>query len=318
MADISIKDKIPSIGAKMLNREFLVFLFLLTMTIVFWGVIVANEQYEGDLKIPVELVGKPKDVILLDESVDTLVVNLRESRLDFIKYKMNPPTSLVIQFSKYKQGDEVVVSNVEILKLVRQKLHRDTKINSIKRDALSFKFNHGQHKRLPVRFKGDIKTRDKYEIEIYPEFVDVYAQENLLKQLKSVNTIEQSFDVKDTVRAKLKLDLPKGSSSNPSDVSVTIVPVVYVEKSMEIPVECINEPANKKLRLFPSRVKVTFMVEMNYLNSLEEQAFRIVADYNKVADRSQQKCKFELLQSPPIVKNVKLAIDETDYLIEER
>lgn len=318
MADISIKKKMPSLGAKMLNREFLVFLFLLTMTIVYWGFIVANEQYEGDIKIPVKLVGEPKDVILLDGSVDTIVVNLRETRGGFLDYDSNPPTPVVIQFSKYKQDNEVIVSNVELQKLVKQKLHKNTKINSIKRESLVFRFNHGQHKVVPIRFVGSVKTKDQYDILLEPENVTIYAQDDLLKKIKEIKTVEQNFDVKESVTTKVKLDVPKGCNCTPSYVSVTIVPIIYVEKSMEIPVECINEPSNKKLRLFPSRVTVSFMVDMNMINILEDGMFRIVADYNNVADRSQDKCKFELLQAPTFVKNVKLSVEETDYLIEER
>lgn len=308
----------PSIGAKMLNREFLVFLFLFVMTVVYWGFIVANEQYEGDVRIPVKLVGQPKDVILLDGSVDTLVVNLRETRGDFLDYASNPPTPVVIQFSKYKHDNEVVVSNVELQKLVKQKLHKSTKINSIKRESLVFRFNHGQHKVVPVKFIGNVRTKDQYDIIIEPENVTVYAQDDFLKKIKEIKTVEQNYEVKEPVTTKIKLDVPEACNCIPSYVNVTIMPIIYIERTMEIPVECINEPTNKKLRLFPSRVAVTFMVDMNMKNILEEGMFRIVADYNNVADRSHDKCRLELLQSPTFVKNVKLAFDETDYLIEER
>lgn len=318
MTDKSIKDKLSAFGARLLNREFLVFLFLFLMTVVFWCVIVFREQYEGDIKVVVKLTGDiPKDVVLLDEPTDTLTINLRESRWDFLQYNSSPPPVVPIPFSKYKQGDEIVVSNIELQKLVRPYLHETAKINSLKRDALVFKFNHGQRRRLPVKFKGYVKTKDRYEVNIQPEYVEVYAQEALLNQLKSVKTEEKGYEVKDTVIDRVKLDLPRGYKCIPSEVQLMIVPVVYIEKTLEVPIECINEPDNKKLRMFPTRVKITFNVEMNLINSIDEHAFRIVADYNSVARKDKDKCKIELMQRPSCVKNVRLDFNETDYLIDE-
>ena len=57
---------------KLINKEFLVFLFFLLLSGLFWLTNVLDDSYEKEFAVPIRLSGVPKNVILTDE-IDSVV-----------------------------------------------------------------------------------------------------------------------------------------------------------------------------------------------------------------------------------------------------
>jgi len=311
-------NKPKSFWARIWNREFLVFLFLFIMSAAFWVLMTFNENFDRDIKIPVQLINVPSNAILLDSEKDTITVNIRAHGSEFFYRTFNPIGNIVIDFSQYKQSDKVFVSNTELQKLVKLKLGKTITIVSVKSDGLTFRYNYGEHKRLPVRFRGRIGTKSDKEIILKPDSVEVYAQSNVLRKLKEIDTVDDSLEIKEEQTSTFALEKIRGVKCKPSCVSVVIKPLVYAENTITVPVECINLPPGKKMTLFPPRVSITYVVDVSKHNLVEKDQFQVIADYNDISDLKEQKCKFKLVKTPSFVKRAKLSCDGTKYLIEER
>lgn len=319
MPQISFEGKARSFWAKMLNRESLVFLFLFIMSAAIWVLMALNEVYEKEnVKIPVKLVNVPSNVILLDNEEDTVVVSVRANGNAFLYHTFNPIEPIKVEFAQYKQEGKVVLNNNELQKLAAQHLNSGVKITAIKNDGLSFRYNFGEHKRVPVRFKGRIGAKTDIEVLLKPDSVDVYALSDQLALIKEIRTVDDSITVKEETTEYFNLEKMKGVKCKPAGVKVTIKPIIFVENTKEVIVECINEPANKRLRLFPPRVSVVYMVDMMKHNLVEPDMFKVVVDYEEAVTKKDAKCKFKLLEYPSFVKNVRLSSEGTSYLIEER
>ena len=70
-----------------LNREFLIFLFFLLLSGAFWLMMALNETYEEELKVPVRLVGMPRNAVMTDEPADTVKVTVRDKGFTLVTYK---------------------------------------------------------------------------------------------------------------------------------------------------------------------------------------------------------------------------------------
>ena len=321
MYHISLKTA-PSLAAKILNKEVLVFLALLFLSMALWMVTVLKEHDSMEFRFAIKLVGAPENVVLLSDDVDTLTVVVSDTRwmlLDYLGYKDTERAKLEVNFARYRQrqNNEVVITSAELHKIFRQYFGKSTSI-SFKRDKLVFLFDIGEQMRLPIRFKGRVNSKDQVEIKLASDSVDVFASKSLKLTLSEVKTVADSIEVNDTIQHFFPFQKIYGVSYKQKGVNVTITPVVYVEKTMNIPVQCINEPADKKLKLFPPRVALVFLIDMKMVSIVQEDMFSVVADYNTVAGMTEPKCKFELLKYPTFVKNVKMSTDESDYLIVER
>ncbi len=293
-------------------------MFLLIMSAAFWVSMTLSETYERDIRIPVVLKNVPENVILLDNETDTVTVSVRANGSAFLYKTFEERDTIALDFAQYKQEDRVVVSNNELQKILRHKFDDYIQVLSIKHDGIFFRFNYGEHKRVPVRFEGRVGTRADKEITLYPDSVTIYAQPDLLKKLKEVRTVRDSIDAKDDSIKYFNIARINGVKCKPNRVKVGVKTLVFVENTIEVPVECINEPANKKLVLFPSRVSVTYVVDIRKHNLIEKDLFRVEADYNDVADMSAQICPLKLVGKPSFVKQAKISVDESKYLIKER
>src|SRR3712207_6001934 len=61
-----------------LNREFLIFLFFLALSGLFWLLMTLNETYEAEISVPVRIVNVPRNIVLTTEVDDTFRVTVRD------------------------------------------------------------------------------------------------------------------------------------------------------------------------------------------------------------------------------------------------
>lgn len=305
---------------RLLNREYLVFLFLLFLSTAFWAFLTARKECVADVKVCVKLKDCPKNVVLLNAETDTVTVTIKDKGWVFFwNYTISQPISdLYVPFSEYRQDKSVVISNAELQRLMsRQILASSTVITSLKRDAVVFRFTTGKCKRVPVRF-GGIVTSKMAEAILSPDSVDVYASEDKLNNIREIRTDTVRFDLQhDTIRTSIALEKIRDVKVMPNAVDLTLYRVLFIEDTREVRVECINEPEGKNLRIFTPKVTVRYNVDQRIYDNIKPEMFSVVADYTTVADKTRDKVELKLVSAPNYLKNVRLTTTESDYLIEE-
>ena len=68
------------------NREFLIFLFFLALSGVFWLLMTLNETYEKEVTVPVHITDVPTDIMLTSDEVDTVKVTIRDRGIMLLSY----------------------------------------------------------------------------------------------------------------------------------------------------------------------------------------------------------------------------------------
>ena len=71
---------------RFVNKEFLIFLFFLVLSGIFWLLMTLNETYEKELKIPVCLTNLPKNVIITTQSTDTITVTVKDKGFSLMMF----------------------------------------------------------------------------------------------------------------------------------------------------------------------------------------------------------------------------------------
>ena len=147
------------------GKEFLIFLFFLALSGVFWLMMTLNETYEVEFKVPLVVSGVPKNVVMTTDPSDTVRVSLKDKGYVIMVYttyqKLRP---LVVKFSTYadKQSGQGEIPTTDLVRLVRQQIFNSTAITALKADQLTFTFNYGQNKRVKVELTGNIVPTDNY------------------------------------------------------------------------------------------------------------------------------------------------------------
>ena len=105
--------------SSIVNKEFLIFLFFLIVSGLFWLVITMTETYEREFSVPLRLVNVPKDVVVTSEVDDTIKVAVRDKGYILLAYKYNLTSKPIsIDYRHYAQKDQKgTVSTRELQKL---------------------------------------------------------------------------------------------------------------------------------------------------------------------------------------------------------
>jgi hypothetical protein len=307
------------------NREFLIFMFFLALSGVFWLFLTLNETYERDFDIPVTITNVPKNVMLTSEETDTVRMTIRDKGFTLVTYLYgNALPHLTVGFTSYNRNNGVcAVPAADLQKLARQQLASGSRITVVKTERVEYYYNYGDKKRVPVRWSGRVIPEELFfisQVKYWPDSVTVYASKEKLDSIGVVYTEQLNYaNFRDTLIASCRLARQKGVKTVPEEVRVAFYTDVLTEESIDgIPVQGINLPQGKTLRTFPARVKASFVTGASVFRSLRKEDFVVVADYNELKGNPSEKCRIHLKSAPPGISRVRLSATQVDYLIENR
>lgn len=305
------------------NREFLIFLFFLVLSAVYWFMSVLNDTMEREITIPVQLVNIPRNAIMLNSETAEMRVMVRDKGYTIAAYKYGDrAASIKLPFDMYAVNNEkCVVNSSDLQKLVSTQLYASTKVVSIKPQTLEFPFNYGLNKRVPVKLVGTVRPAESYylaRVKFEPDSVYVYASSRTLDSILYVST--RQLDIRnftDTIQRKVALQKTKRVKTVPAEVTMTLYPDIMIEAVANVPVTAINVPEGCVLRTFPPQVQVHYVVGAKQYNNIDVSNFTVVADYSSTAGGEQKKCQLRLVKSPRAARNPYLSTTQVDYLIEQ-
>ena len=304
-----------------LNKEFLIFLFFLALSGVFWLMMTLNETMEREFKIPVRLTGVPRNAVMTGELADTVRVTIKDKGFTLVTYDFRP---LTFRFSSYADEDtgEGVVPVADVQKQVLSQMYGSSKLLQLKPGKFDFYFTYGSSKKVPVVFRGKITTHKSYYLahtEFKPSMVTVYANKQQLDQLQAVEIEPFNYrNLQDTIRQMVKIKKIRGIKIVPPMVRISVYPDVLTEESVEVPVTAINMPPGMVLRTFPSKVTVRFTIGASLFRTINPSLFKVVVDYEELAANPSDKCTLQLRSVPRSVSKASLEMDRVDYLLEQQ
>jgi hypothetical protein len=306
------------------NREFLIFMFFLALSGIFWLLMTLNQNYEQEIRIPVRYVNVPKNVVITSGETDTLRVNVSDKGIILITYLYNKSLlPIAIDFATYATPNgRGIVTQPDLQRLVVDKLATSTKVISVKPEKLQFSYNHGERKTVPVKYAGTVKPDDLYYmagVDYRPDSVIIYASHRMLDSISVMETEPLNYTgFRDTLSVQARMKKIAGVKTVPEVVDISFRTDVLTESNIcDIPVKGINMPHGKMLRTFPAKVCVSFVTGLSRYRNMKPTDFEVVADYNEIQAKPSSKCHIMLTGMPDGITRAQLSTEYVDYLIEE-
>lgn len=306
------------------SKEFLVFLFFFFVSASFWVLQALNDTFDMEVTVPLQLRGVPKNVMVTTElpsEVKVTISNRGTSLIHYFRRRVLPPVAL--EFNRYDNGStsaRVQIPTADVQRVVQSQLG-GSKVQGIRPDTLVFYYNRGLFRRLPVRVMGSIAASPQnYMIGVFcePDSVDVYAPSSILDTLQAAYT--QPVDLTDLTRSveqEITLNAKPGMKYMPPSVKLTAEVDYFTEKTVEVPIIGLNFPADKQLRTFPSKAKITFRVGAASFKRITQDSFVLAITYEELLQNGPEKYRLHLKSIPDGVSNIRIIPAEVDYLIEQ-
>ena len=308
------------------NREFLIFLFFFAVAGIFWLMMSLNETYEQEVRIPVRYTNIAKNAVLTSPETDTIRATISDKGYVLLTYLYGDALHPIdIDFKTYSHANgSGSISASELSKMVSRQLAASSKLVNVKPEKLSFYYNYGEKKVVPVRWRGNVTPEALYYlagVTYNPDSVTIYASRAKLDSIHEVYTESLHYsDFHDTLTINAQLAKLSGVKIVPQQVRISFITDVLTEESInDVPIVGINLPPGKVLRAFPAKVTVKFVSGVKTLRSLSPSDFLVVADYNEIIKNpSQTCCPISLQKVPEGVSRVTLIPTQVDYLLEEQ
>ena len=307
------------------SKEFLIFLFFLALSGIFWLSLTLNETYEREFSVPVSVVGVPKNAVLTSDEVDTVRVTIRDKGIMLVFYKYGDALKHIeLPFRNYTQNNGTgQIPASEIQKRIYQNLVSSSKITAIKPEKMEFFYNYGTKKQVPVRWSGRVIPEELYfisKVSYEPDSVTIYASQEKLDSINMVYTEQLNYaNLRDTLIVDCNLAKLKGVKTVPDHIRIKFFTDVLTEERISnIPIVGINMPEGKVLRTFPAKTSVSFVAGVSVYRNLKPEDFTVIVDYDEIRRNPSEKCRVYLKNVPSGISRAKLETIMVDYLIESQ
>ena len=307
------------------SKEFLIFLFFLALSGIFWLSLTLNETYEREFSVPVSVVGVPKNAVLTSDEVDTVRVTIRDKGIMLVLYKYGDALKHIeLPFHNYTHNNGTgQIPASEIQKRIYQNLVSSSKITAIKPEKMEFFYNYGTKKQVPVRWSGRVIPEELYfisKVSYEPDSVTIYASQEKLDSINMVYTEQLNYaNFRDTLIVDCNLAKLKGVKTVPDHIRIKFFTDVLTEERISnIPIVGINMPEGKVLRTFPAKTSVSFVAGVSVYRNLKPEDFTVIVDYDEIRRNPSEKCRVYLKNVPSGISRAKLETIMVDYLIESQ
>lgn len=109
----------------------------------------------------------------------------------------------------------------------------------------------------------------------------------------------------------------KNVSIFPASVEVKIPVDEFTEKVLEIPLKVINNREYYSVKLYPRKVKVTFLVALSKYNQVNEEFIEAVVDLNEWKELQHHRLRVKIVRFPDFCKLVEIKPGKIDFIIEK-
>jgi YbbR domain-containing protein len=305
------------------RKRFLAVIVCLLLAIGAWLFLALNNKYIYTAKTVLVYKNFPQKKAFHPLQSDTVDLQVEGSgwQLLFARLRIKPQ-SIAISLQQLNNRNFILFS--EQLYSVNNQLETSQKIISVRPDTLYFDFSRRTVKKVPVELLSDISFNKQYgvssTIDINPSYVTVSGPMEELEKITSWET--DTLKLKDIQRAvKTRVAMGHSGLKNisifPASVEVRIPVDEFTEKTIEVPLKIINNKAYHNVKLYPKKVKITFLVALSSYKQVNEDFIDAVVDLNEWKQLDHHQLMVTLTRFPDYCKLIKIEPAKVDFIIEK-
>ncbi len=308
---------------KVERKRFLVLVACLLCAIGAWLFMALNNKYVYTAKTVLIYKDFPQKKAFKALQTDTVDLQVEGTgwQLLFARLRVNPQ-SITVSLDKLNSRNFILFS--EQLQQVNKQLETSQRIISVKPDTLYFDFSRRTNKRVPVKLRYDISFVQQYglasKIQLKPSYVNISGPQEELIKIKEWHT--DSLKLKEVqhsinTRVAIKANNSANVSIYPTSVDVKVPVDEFTEKTVEVPLNLINNKDFYDVKLYPKKVKVTFMVALSRYEEVDEDFIVANVDVNEWKLLKHEQLTVKISRFPEYCKLINISPTKINFIIEK-
>jgi len=308
---------------KIERKRILVLFTCLLLAIAGWLFLALNNKYKYTAKTVLLYKNFPQKKAFHPLQSDTVDLQVEGTgwQLLFARLRVNPQ-SISINLEKLNNRNYILFS--EQLLDVNQQLETSQKIISVRPDTLFFDFSKRTVKKVPVKLISDFSFEKQYglvsDVKITPEYVTVSGPIEELDKITYWNTDSlhlSNLKANTVSRIAMRQNQLKNVNIFPSSVEVKVEVDEFTEKVIELPLKILNNKEFYPIKLFPKKVKLTFLVSLSSYEQVDASFIEAAVDMNEWKLLNHNQLTVKLLRFPDYCQVIKIDPGKVDFIIEK-
>lgn len=309
--------------SKIERKRFLVLITCLLLAMGAWLFMALNKKYVYTSKTVLFYKNFPQKRAFHPLQSDTVDLQVEGTgwQLLFSRLRVKPQ-SISINLEKLNTRNYILFA--EQLRQVNSQLETSQNIISVKPDTLYFDFTQRTVKRVPIKLISNVKFAKQYgisdSIEVIPQYITLSGPQDKLKSIHEwpTDTLTlENIQVTNVSRVGIARNRMKNVSIFPSSAEVKIPVDEFTEKTMEVPVKVINNKEYYNVKLYPKKVRITFLVALSQYQQIDETYIDAVADLNEWKLSNHNQLRVTIARFPDFCKMISIVPSKVDFIIEK-
>jgi len=300
-------------------KMLLFFLFIAFFT---WFLTKFSKDFNATINTSFQFDNLPNKTAVSTTSINNFSFDLTTSGFDFLIYKFKKPF-IKIDVSKYYNENTrtIFIPNNDLVKIISSQLKNTKTVSNLSISDLSVILDTIESKKIPIILFSDIIFQNGYKsidgLKLKPDSISVSGPSLIIDSIQQINTRPFVIkNVKENISEEIELDTFSDVNLNYSHVKVVLSTSVeeFTQKKLVLPIKIINLPDDLNIKLISEAITITFDVSLTEFNSITEESFEAICDYEK-RNNNENFIIPELLRMPDRILNIEFKEKKIDYLI---
>jgi len=304
------------------RRRLSAFFTCLVLAALAWLFTNLSNPYTFTVKRVITYKNTPQKRAFHSLQSDTVAVTVNGTGWQMLFSKLNAESkALNVDLQTLESNNYVALSSQIKQVTINGEIHDVTSFNP---DTLYFDFLNRTVKRVPIKLVSDIKYQKQFAQSnnsiIKPAYVTLDGPSSRIDGITEWQTDSLTADkVNETIRTKINLQPPNEGNIivYPKAVDI-IVPVdEYTEKTLQIPVKLLNNTDYYNVKVFPEKVKVTFLTSLKRYTEIDENFFEADADLDLWKNQGYSTLPVNLIRMPPFCRIISIDPPNIDFIVKK-
>lgn len=288
-----------------------------------WLIIKLSANYTVTKPLTINIKDTPADLVLINGS-QKIKVTLSTSGFELLNYYFKPASRRKVDISLeevplHKDSESTYSFSSSYAK---EKIANFLTIepNEVSFDENRIIINMEQLDSVKVKIIPNVDlTYEKQfnrlgKIQLTPDSVTIYGPKNKIASIDNIYTQKLTLrNVNQNIDTQLPLKLDESLNAKHKNTNIKIFVEKYTEAVANVPI--INN-SKKKLRLFPDKVKIKYIVSLTDYNIIKENSFKVNIDSIDISPENNF-LPIYLTDYPNNTKILSIEPKEVEYIIIE-
>ena len=304
------------------RRRLSAFFTCLVLAFFAWAVAVLSNPKPYTAKVVLDFSNTPQRRAFHPLQSDTIAVTVNGTGWDALLSRMGGGKPINVDLHTLENKSYLVLSAQK--DQINSRRESDKQIISFMPDTLYFDFSNRKVKRIPVNLITAIKYRRQFfqsgNITLNPAYVIINGPSNLIDGINSWNSDTLKMDsVDENVNTHVNLEPVKEGNLSiyPKNIQANIPVDEFTEKELQIPVKLVNNRDDDDVKIFPQKVKITFMISLSRFADVDEDLFEATVDLDLWRKNGYKTLPVHLSKAPDYCRIVKVEPGNIDFIIKK-